>query len=488
MIALGLITTISLFAQSLVFTPIKPSAEWMSKSYDATKWKTASNWEELSKYVKGEVWIRIVQTFPIKELNNLVILGELKGDLQTFINGEKGTFIHSTDAKTDTFPINGHGIEGFAVPDQPTVFAWHYLPIENQEPYFAAQLKALPLDYLEENTPTSKYVVMEGENYMRDTQVSVGRDGKYYMTGTSGTYEFMFRKEKGTDGKEHQWLFNKGIQVYVSDDLKKWKSMGYVWQFDRDAKWANEIGKRDGVAARAVYAPEIHYFKKRDKYYIVYGPNTKRKDGSAYGIGILEAQEPQGPYKEITVDRPICSAFDGTLFEDDDGTAYLLRQSGLIMKLTDNLRAIDGEARMLKPANYPRVGFEGVYLFKRNGIYYLTMADMVVYKNGFFSYTTAVAQASNIYGPYSDRYFAFPSAGYGSIFQAKDGQWYSSTFMLPGKEMYPGIFPVEFDKTDRLTLSKSIGVPFCDEIKRVNKLDPARENVPKSIGIPFRKE
>ena len=456
-------------AESIAFTTTKPSNEWTQPAFDAKAWKQVSSWDELAPQIAGEAWIRVDRSYPIKELNNLVVEGSLNGKLEFFINGRGAPAIKS-DGNKDTWPLSAAGMFQFRVaPDVPTAYCFHYTPTGGK-PLCAIALKPLPLDYLEENTATADYLVLAGDDYMRETQVTVGRDGKYYMTGTSGTWDFMFGKQVASDGVMGFWLLNQGVQIYVSDDLKKWKSLGYVWQFDRDGTWAKEFGEEGkSKAARAVYAPEIHYLKKHDRYYIVYGPNTKRKDGMKYGLGILESKEPQGPYKEITGDKPLCGGFDGTLFEDDDGSVYLLHNGGWIMKLKDDLSGAAESQRLLRAANYPRVGYEGVYLFKRNGTYYLTGAENVVYKGGYSSYATTVATSKNIYGPYSDRYFAFPSAGHASIFQATDGQWYSSTFMLPGSNLYPGIFPVEFDASGRLVLPKKIGVPFYEEMVRLKQ-------------------
>ena len=451
---------------NVAVTDAAPKGDWLDEKFDTKGWKTMASWDELSKLVKSEAWIRVEQTFSIKELNNLVVTGQLAGSLAMSVNGRDGYTIHGDGDKTGTWALTKAGIGRSATVDRPAVFGFHYLPPKGRPALCAVELKPLPLDYLEENTPTKKWVVMDGDNYLRDTEVTVGRDGKYYMTGTIGTYEFMFKKEMGSDGKLHHWLFNRGIPLWVSDDLKNWKSLGYVWEFDRDGTWAKEIGVRDGANARAIYAPEIHYLKKRDKYYIVYGPNMTRKDGQSYGLGILESREPQGPYKEVSGDKPICSGFDGNLFEDDDGSVYLLHNGGSIMKLKDDLSGPTEPERDLYPSNYTRVGYEGVYLFKRNGIYYLTGADWTAYKNGCTLYTTVVAMAKNIYGPYSARYFAYPAGGHSCVFEDTKGQWHATSFELPGKEMYPAIFPVEFDADNRLVLPKDVGVPLDEEMAR----------------------
>jgi xylan 1,4-beta-xylosidase len=468
-LALGLLRPLALCADSIAYTVVKPTDDWIKQGYDASGWKKVAGWTELAEQIKGEAWIRCEASFPIKALNNLVIEGRLCGELTISVNGRTANSIQNRDAKDNQWSLTKQGIGSYARPDEPTIYGFYYRPDKTLVPQCAIIMKALPMDYLEENTATGKWVVMEGDNYIRDTQVVVGRDGQYYMTGTSGSREFMFGEELGSDGKKHQWLFNQGIQVYVSADLRQWKSLGYVWQFERDGTWSKEIGKRDGADARAVYAPEIHYLKKRDRYYIVYGPNTRRQDGTIFGLGILSAANPQGPYQEVTGTRPISGGFDGNLFEDDDGAVYLLRNGGMIMRLKDDLSGLAEPERMLRPANFPRVGFEGVNLFKRNGIYYLTAAEIISYRNGYSSYSTVVATATNIYGPYSNRYVAYPCAGHSTVFQAADGQWYATSFTLPGKGMYPGIFPVEFDADNRLILPKAVGVPFHEEMARLKE-------------------
>jgi len=458
--------TLSVSAQSIRFTTAPPADGWAGKQFDDHGWLRAASWDDLAKQVAGEAWIRCEQSYPVKELNNLVVTGGFSGELTLFVNGRKTYPIHDRDGKSGTWALTLPGIGHYANPDERTVFGFHYVPGGGPTARCAVQLKPLPVDYFEGNTPTKEWAVMDGDNYMRDTEVCVGRDGRYYLTGTCGTHDFMFGKEMGSDGKTHSWLRNQGIQLYVSDDLKHWKSLGYVWQFDRDGSWSREIGKRDGSDARAIYAPEIHYLKSRDKYYLVYGPNTTRKNHVSFGIAIAEAKEPQGPYREITGKQPVCPGFDGNLFEDDDGTVYLLHNGGEIMKLKPDLSGAAEPERHLAPANYPRVGFEGVYLFKRNGIYYLTGADITAYRGGYSSYSTVTAMSTNIYGPYGKRYFSYPCAGHSCVFQATNGQWYATSFTLPGKSMYPGIFPVEFDTNNRLVLPKAVGVPFGEEMAR----------------------
>ena len=70
--------------------------------------------------------------------------------------------------------------------------------------------------------------------WMRDTWVTAGPDGYYYLTGTTAAPGRKFA------GQPHCWDWNDGIYLWRSTDLKNWESMGPVWTFDKDAIWQKE--------------------------------------------------------------------------------------------------------------------------------------------------------------------------------------------------------------------------------------------------------
>jgi hypothetical protein len=105
-------------------------------------------------------------------------------------------------------------------------------------------------------------------------------------------------------------------------------------------------------------------------------------------------------------------------------------------------------ANSASPRPRYHVGYEGMFLFKRDGRYYLCCAENF---EGRCSCT--VAMATHLFGPYGARYEALPHAGYNMIFQDGHGQWWSTYFGSDGLARWrerAGVFPVEFDAAGRV--------------------------------------
>lgn len=210
------------------------------------------------------------------------------------------------------------------------------------------------------------------ELYLRDGMVTLGGDGYYYLTGSSG---------------DNIWAYTKGVELWKSPDLKSWKYLGLVWDIDRDAEdWVKHWRQHPRRAVRAVWAPEIHYI--RGNYYICFSM-------CPHGIGILKSAtgKPEGPYvNAFSNPGPVVDGIDATLFEDTDGKVYFTYgPAKQIAQLKDDLSGFVSPFRSIvfddpdhNPANHAAkcvqrgmndLGHEGAVLFKRNGKYYLGAAD-----------------------------------------------------------------------------------------------------------------
>ena len=241
------------------------------------------------------------------------------------------------------------------------------------------------------------------ELHLRDGVVTLGGDGNYYLTGSSG---------------DNIWAWAEGIELWKSADLHNWEYLGLVWDIDKEADdWVKAWRKHPKRAVRAVWAPEIHYIK--GNYFICFSMCPD-------GIGILKSStgKPEGPYvNAFTIDRPIVEGIDATLFEDEDGKVYftygkateiaLLKDdmSGLAepfrkVVLTEPDHNPDHHAKKCVGRGMNDLGHEGAVLFKRNGKYYLGAAD-----NYEGRYSTCLAISDNVYGPYQKRHESIPCGG-----------------------------------------------------------------------------
>ncbi|MBP6409674.1 MAG: family 43 glycosylhydrolase [Pseudarcicella sp.] len=311
--------------------------------------------------------------------------------------------------------------------------------------------------------------------WMRDTYMMAGPDGYYYMTGTTST-----PGRKFPSGNIHCWDHNDGLYMWRSKDMKSWEAMGLIWSFDKDAADWQRNGKpvKPGAVSpnkdpldsiyRAVWAPELHYIKSKNKWLIIACENG--------GIGsfVLESTsgKPEGPYRNIAgnTTKPIFGNIDLGMFEDENGDVYLVGHNHFIAKMKSDLSDIAEPFQKIKESPYsPEPYIEGVFITKQNGKYQLLQTIWSVKKqdgsysylrddkkdlSSLYSYDVVVAESDNVYGPYGKRYPAILEGGHNNLFKDFDGKWWSTTFFNPrgarGAKYTvtcrPGLVPVKWEK------------------------------------------
>ncbi|KAJ4146766.1 hypothetical protein NW765_016690 [Fusarium oxysporum] len=128
---------------------------------------------------------------------------------------------------------------------------------------------------------------IEGIN-LRDTTVTAGPDGTYYLSGT------------GADNDA--WVHNEGINLWKSTDLNTWSYVGLVWSFERDGTKDEKTWwwYKDEHLFRAVWAPEFQYLN--GNFYIIYSLQSK---GSK--LLVSTTKKPEGPYKVAGGKTRYCS-------------------------------------------------------------------------------------------------------------------------------------------------------------------------------------
>ncbi|MDB5109011.1 MAG: glycoside hydrolase family 43 [Mucilaginibacter sp.] len=287
--------------------------------------------------------------------------------------------------------------------------------------------------------------------WLRDTYVTLGPDGYYYMTGTTAASGRQF-----ANGRIHCWDYNDGIYLWRSKDMHTWKQLGLVWSFDKDAADWQKRGRPIAKGSksingdeldsmyRAVWAPEIHYLKSKKKWVIVACLNG----GMGSFVLISNSGKPEGPYQNISGNktRAIFPEIDPSIFEDNDGKVYLLGHDHYIARMKDDLSDIAEPFKKLIETPYdPEPYIEGIYLDKHDGKYQLLQTVWSVPKaDGSYtymrdeakdktvhSYDVVVAESDNIYGPYGPRYPAILEGGHNNTFCDKQGDWWSTTFFNP---------------------------------------------------------
>ncbi|GGA68974.1 hypothetical protein GCM10011369_08260 [Neiella marina] len=112
----------------------------------------------------------------------------------------------------------------------------------------------------------------------------------------------------------------------------------------------------------------------------MWAPDAVEKDGKYYfyfpaqdQIGVAIADRPTGPY--VPRQSPIAgtAGIDPNILIDDDGTSYLFwarNHEIKAMRLKDNM--VEGDMEPVIIGNLSKKYKEGPFVFKRNGLYYLT--------------------------------------------------------------------------------------------------------------------
>lgn len=286
------------------------------------------------------------------------------------------------------------------------------------------------------------------ELHLRDTQLCLGGDGNYYMTGSSG---------------DNIWAYAAGVELWRSPDLKNWTYLGLVWSIEKEGAWEKKWQNLHGKPARALWAPEIHFVK--GNYFIC----LSMPPG---GIAILKSTtgKAEGPYVHATTvaDKPFVNGIDPTLFQDDDGKVYFTWSGATrIAQLKDDMTDFAEPFKQITLLNPDHdsshhslkcmgrgsndLGHEGAVLFKANGKYYLGAADEYEGR-----YSTCIAISDNLYGPYKMRHESVPCGGGTGFFKAKDGSWYTTYFGNDNQSSWrekPGIVKVEFDKEGKVKVA-----------------------------------
>ena len=194
-----------------------------------------------------------------------------------------------------------------------------------------------------------------------------------------------------------QWF--PGVQIFHSRDLANWRLIDHGL---KDVRCLNLIGVPD---SGGVWAPSLSWHD--GLFHLVYtivrtaAPGRAFKDTHNY---LITAESIHGPWSEPVFLNS--SGFDPSLFHDDDGRKWVLnmlwdhRRQGLDRFQGIILQEYDAAARRLRGpiTNILRkpILIEGPNLYKRNGWYYLMMAE----GGTGFEHAVSMARSRSITGPY----------------------------------------------------------------------------------------
>ena len=288
---------------------------------------------------------------------------------------------------------------GFDDMDQPTLYAPHQIMLRPSRGFIyengVGLARSIPFD-----KPPGQ---QRPETWIRDTNITLGGDGYYYMTGTSGDMN--------------------AVHIWRSKDMKKFDYFVEAFRFTEPQQ--NPDAWYNRRPARLLWAPEIHY--KNGNYWITFSVNL------GVGMGFLKSVtgKPEGPYvPTYEGNRPfVVPNIDSSLFVDSDGTAYFIWQGRYLQRLSPDFSQLEGERIELLTSGGEEVGYEGIFMIKYGGWYVICAAEWNGGGNrSDGTYDTMYAVSKNLRGPYSPRRILAPHTGHSTLFQDPSGRWSLSFF------------------------------------------------------------
>lgn len=185
------------------------------------------------------------------------------------------------------------------------------------------------------------------------------------------------------------------IPIYKSENLVDWKFVGTAFtDFTRPTFEPNG----------GLWAPDINYIN--GKYVLYYSMSVWGGEWTC-GIGVATADKPEGPFtdhgklfrsNEINVQNSI-----DQFYIEEDGKKYLFWGSfrGIYyIELSDDGLSIKPGADKQQIAG---TAYEGVYIYPRNGFYYMFASTGTCCQGLESTYTTVVARSTSLFGPYVDK-------------------------------------------------------------------------------------
>lgn len=202
---------------------------------------------------------------------------------------------------------------------------------------------------------------------------------------------------------EGRFFLYATLDPWGGQTLGCWESPDFKqWTF-RELNWPTKAACTSPTSASAmVWAPSV-VRARNGRFYLYVSV------GSEVWVGT--AEHPLGPWHDANGGRPLIPAtwnrtyhmIDAEAFLDDDGAAYLYWGSGwgwknghcFAVKLKADMTTFDGEVHDVTPENY----FEGPFMFKDNGRYYLMYSQGVTIRD---TYAVHYAIGHSPFGPFTE--------------------------------------------------------------------------------------
>lgn len=180
-----------------------------------------------------------------------------------------------------------------------------------------------------------------------------------------------------------------GVNCYSSRDLYHWKNEGVVLP----AVPANP--RHDLHPGNVAERPKVIFNRNTGKYIMWLHIDNASYEMAAAGVAVSD--EVTGPYRYLGSVRPNgLDSRDMTLFQDDDGRAYLIHSSDwnsvtIISELSDDFLSFTGRYSRQFDHHRKNTGRESPALFKHEGRYFIVTSGTTGWNPNPAEYAVACA-------------------------------------------------------------------------------------------------
>lgn len=264
------------------------------------------------------------------------------------------------------------------------------------------------------------------DGWIRDPYIIQSPDGFFYLTGTTQSASLIETPEnKYNTGLGNTSLVGYELQAWKTKDFIHWESLGVTFTL-KDGIWFEAKPERFEVVPESqwrLWAPEFHFVNNK----LVMIHTSPSPVGGA-NMSVASGAEPKRPWTNPMGEK-IGKRHDPSLFQDDDGTWWMIWGATSIAPLKPDLSDFSGDEVQIGPSGaMSKMGHEGCLIRKIHGKYVLFGTGWSTNQGRKGSYNLYYATADKITGPYSERKFTGRFLGHGTPFQDDEGQWWCTAF------------------------------------------------------------
>ena len=202
---------------------------------------------------------------------------------------------------------------------------------------------------------------------------------------------------KGEDGYFYLYATEdiRNLPIHRSKDLVNWEFVGTAF---------TDAARPDFEPEGGIWAPDIN--KIGDKYVLYYSMSVWGGEWTC-GIGCAVSDRPEGPFKDCGMmfrsnGIKVQNSID-PFYIEDNGHKYLFwgsfRGIYAIELSEDGLSLKSGSS----PVQIAGTAYEGTYIHKRGGYYYMFASIGSCCEGLKSTYTTVVGRSTSLFGPYLDK-------------------------------------------------------------------------------------